>query len=130
MTNLKNKIIAVAIITAISATSGIYALANGTFDEKEVATAVATENTNRMTSELADISVETPDAKWTVEDVKELPENIISGIDNIKLTQSDNKADIASLVKYDKDVVKSVTVDDSKVKYNVPGTYEIGRAHV
>ena len=78
-----------------------------------------------MTRELVDISVKTPDAKWTVEDVKELPENIISGIDNIKLTQSDNKADIASLVKYDKDVVKSVTVDDSKVKYNVPGTYEV-----
>lgn len=77
------------------------------------------------TKKTAKTELKTPDAKWTVDEVKELPEDIISGIDNLKLAQSDSKLDIASLVKYDKDVVKSVTVDDSKVKYNVPGTYEV-----
>ena len=64
---------------------------------------------------------------WDSKKLEKIPE-VVSGIKDMtaeKTKSKDEKLDIMSLVKYDDKIVKSVTVDDSKVDYSKAGTYEV-----
>ena len=49
---------------------------------------------------------------------------VISGVKDLTVAEG-TQVDLNELVYADKDIVKSVDVDDSKVDYNTPGTYEV-----
>ncbi len=118
MTKVKNFInsnkkilILVVALLIILLTLGIYFVTFRTNDNKE--------STTSQTKE----KVEKQNVK--VEDIKSLEEKgVITGIKNMKL-QKGTEVNLEDLVVINKDYVKNVVVDDSKIDYNKDGEYEV-----
>ena len=96
------------------------ACGNKSSDNKDKASSSATERVSD--TEVAE-DVEPIDVK--VDDLKALADaGVITGVEDITVEEGKD-VNLNKLVYADKDIVKSVDIDDSKVDYSKAGTYEV-----
>ncbi|WP_099203908.1 hypothetical protein [Scatolibacter rhodanostii] len=120
------RLIATALCLLISVTS-LSACAEQETEESSSKPVSSSASSKKESSKASSKKEEVKSESWDSKKLEKIPE-VISGIKDMtaeKTAKKDEKLDIMSLVKYDEKIVKSVTVDDSKVDYSKAGTYEV-----
>lgn len=118
--NNKKIVIPLAILVVILVVAGIYFATAGTNDKKEPASSQTEKETTSSQTEK-----EAEEQEVKLEDIEPLEEKgIITGIKDMKVKKG-TKVNLEDLAVANKDYVKSIVVDDSKVDYNKEGEYEV-----
>lgn len=114
--------VALVLVLVIGSIS-VYAMSNKSTDDAE---AYAPKKTSVAKTETEEESETEPeDIDVTLDDLKPLEDKgILTGIKDLKI-QEGTDIDLKSLIYVDNNIVKEVSVDDSKVDYNKAGTYEV-----